>query len=123
MHQGSYRIVETKAPQNYVIDTAERIIDLVEGEDFTAKFEDTKKPTLTVHKVDSITKDPLKNAQFEVYRAVNGSLDGETVMVGSFTSDASGIFKLENAEPGWYRIVEKQAPSGYERKQSPLMYF
>lgn len=123
MAPGSYRIVETKAPQNYVIDTAERIIDLVEGEDFTAKFEDTKKPTLTVHKVDSITKDPLKNAQFEVYRAVNGSLDGETVMVGSFTSDASGIFKLENAEPGWYRIVEKQAPSGYERKTESIDVF
>ena len=123
MAPGSYRIVETKAPQNYVIDTAERIINLVEGEDFTAKFEDTKKPTLTVHKVDSITKDPLKNAQFEVYRAVNGSLDGETVMVGSFTSDASGIFKLENAEPGWYRIVEKQAPSGYERKTESIDVF
>ena len=101
----------------------ERIVNLVQDEDFTAVFENTEKATLTVHKVDSVTKDPLKNAKFEVYKAVNGSLSGEVVKVGEYTSDSSGQFKVQHADTGWYRIVEKQAPAGYERKTESLEVF
>lgn len=92
------------------------IVNLVADEDFTAVFENTEKATLTVHKVDSVTKDPLKNAKFEVYRAVNGSLDGEVVKVGEYTTNTNGDFVVDHAETGWHRIIEKQAPAGYERK-------
>lgn len=120
---GSYRIIEVKSLPSHVIDTEERIITLKEGEDFTAKFENIKKPSLIVHKVDSITKEPLQYARFSVYRAVNDTIDGETVKVGEFTSDINGEFKLSYAEPGWYRIVEDESPSGYERKQESLDVF
>ena len=120
---GSYKIVEVKAPNDYIMDAAERIITLKAGEDFTASFVNTEKPTLTVHKVDSVTKEPLANAKFEVFRGVNGSLNGEVVKVGAYTSDDSGIFTLSHTEPGWYRIVEKQAPAGYERKTESIEVF
>ena len=120
---GAYKITEIKAPNNYVTDTESRVVNLKADEDFAVTFENTEKPSLTVNKVDSITKEPLDHAVFEVYRAVNGSLNGETVKVGIYTSDANGQFKLSHAEPGWYRIVEKQAPSGYERKTESVDVF
>lgn len=123
LEPGAYKVCEVKAPSSYESGNEERIVNLVQDEDFTAVFENKEKATLTVHKVDSVTKDPLKNARFEVYKAVNGSLSGEVVKVGEYTSDASGQFKVQHADTGWYRIIEKQAPAGYERKTESLEVF
>ena len=120
---GAYKICEVKAPNAYESGNEERVVNLVAGQDFTAVFENTKKATLTVHKVDSITKEPLKNARFEVLKAVNGSLSGEVVKVGEYTSDSNGQFQLQQADSGWYRIIEKQAPAGYERKTESMEVF
>lgn len=120
---GAYKICEVKAPNAYESGNEERVVNLVAGQDFTAVFENTKKATLTVHKVDSITKDPLKNARFEVLKAVNDSLSGEVVKVGEYTSDSNGQFQLQQADSGWYRIIEKQAPAGYERKTESMEVF
>lgn len=123
LEPGAYKVSEVKAPNSYESGNEERIVNLVADEDFTAVFENTEKVTLTVHKVDSVTKDPLKNARFEVYKAVNGSLSGEVVKVGEYTSDVSGQFKVQHADTGWYRIIEKQAPAGYERKTESIEVF
>ena len=120
---GAYKVCEVKAPNAYESGAEERIVNLVADQDFTAVFENTEKATLTVHKVDSVTKDPLQNARFEVFRSVNGSLAGEVVKVGEYTSDRNGQFVLDHVDTGWYRIVEKQAPSGYERKTESIDVF
>ena len=120
---GAYKICEVKAPNAYESGNEERVVNLVAGQDFTAVFENTKKATLTVHKIDSITKEPLKNARFEVLKAVNGSLSGEVVKVGEYISDSNGQFQLQQADSGWYRIIEKQAPTGYERKTESMEVF
>ena len=65
----------------------------------------------------------MKNARFEVLKAVNGSLSGEVVKVGEYTSDSNGQFQLQQADSGWYRIIEKQAPAGYERKTESMEVF
>ena len=120
---GAYKVCEVKAPNSYESGQEVRIVNLVADEDFKAVFENTEKATLTVNKIDSITKEPLKNARFEVYRAVNGSSGGETVKVGEYTSDANGQFQVSHTDTGWYRILEKQAPAGYERKAEALEVF
>lgn len=120
---GAYKVCEVKAPNSYESGQETRIVNLVADEDFKAVFENTEKATLTVNKIDSITKEPLKNARFEVYRAVNGSSSGETVKVGEYTSDANGQFQVSHTDTGWYRILEKQAPAGYERKAEALEVF
>ena len=120
---GAYKVCEVKAPNSYESGQETRIVNLVADEDFKAVFENTEKATLTVNKIDSITKEPLKNARFEVYRAVNGSSGGETVKVGEYTSDANGQFQVSHTDTGWYRILEKQAPAGYERKSEALEVF
>ena len=120
---GAYKVCEVKVPNSYESGQETRIVNLVADEDFKAVFENTEKATLTVNKIDSITKEPLKNARFEVYRAVNGSSGGETVKVGEYTSDANGQFQVSHADTGWYRILEKQAPAGYERKAEALEVF
>ena len=58
---GSYRIVETKAPLGYQIETAERIITLKEGEDFEAVFENTKLPELTITKTEEFKDQSVLN--------------------------------------------------------------
>ena len=114
---GAYKITETKAPLNYVLNTESRIINLKEGEDFTAKFENTVKPSLTVKKIDSITKDPLNGAKFTVSRAASNSLNGEKIKVGDYVTDANGEFTINFTEAGWYRIEETEAPNGYVIKE------
>lgn len=56
-------------------------------------------------------------------KAVNGSLSGEVVKVGEYISDSNGQFQLQQADSGWYRIIEKQAPTGYERKTESMEVF
>jgi hypothetical protein len=45
-------------------------VTLYPNRDHTIYFENHKKPTLTVNKVDSITGSPIKGAKFEVWAYV-----------------------------------------------------
>lgn len=117
-------ITEIKAPEGYEVSEPNiQYVTMEPDKDVILTFINDTKPNLTVKKIDSITKEPLKNAKFDVFRAVNDSLEGEVVKVGSYTSNDGGEFKIENAETGWYRIMETEAPSGYARKTESVDVF
>ena len=74
--------------------------------------------TLTVHKQDRDTSDPLA-AEFALYK--QGKVDGVTVYsipddsYSSLSTDASGDIVINTAilAPGTYQLREKTAPGGY----------
>lgn len=113
---GYYIITEKSVPAPYILDTTPHEVLMVEGKTTSTTIENKRLPDLTVSKVDSITKDPLQNAKFTVWYAVNGSLSGDLREVGGYTTGADGTFTLKAVEPGWYRITETEPPAGYAMK-------
>ena len=56
----------------------------------TVRFFNAVKPSLTVIKRNSITKDPLENAKFHIYYASDNTETGEINDLGTYYTDSSG---------------------------------
>ena len=112
--EGWYTITEKAVPDGVILDTTPKDVYVKKGETVSITYENSRKPDLTIEKLDSITKDPLSGAKFQVWYAENGSAVGNLQELGTFTTGENGQIQLEKLEPGWYRIQEVSAPSGYE---------
>ena len=114
LEPGVYEVIEKSVPNGYLLDSEPKLVTLMPNRTSVVRFENHPKPSLTVNKVDSITKDPLKNARFSVVYASNATFTGEINDLGTYTTDENGQFKLYNLSDGWYKITEIAAPDGYE---------
>ena len=111
-------ITEITAPSGYVIDDpAAKIVTITAGKDSEISFTNTRKPSLTIHKIDSITGDPIKGAHFELWQAEGGSLSGTLKSLGKFYTDENGEITLTLQEIGWVRTVEVAPATGYGMKE------
>ena len=81
---GAYEVKEISAPNGYLIDESTRIVQINANENAQFVFTNTAKPTLTVKKVDAITGDVLKNAEFQIYRASDNTASGELNFIGTY---------------------------------------
>ncbi len=104
---GHYRVVETKAPIDYVLNTEEQLVEVKPDVPVSIEFTNKKDQGLIIHKYDIITKDPLPGAWFELQK-----LDG-TVVLEEFSTDASGTVITSAVPAGEYYLVETKAPTGY----------
>ena len=78
---GAYVITEIKAPDGYVIDTpSTNVVIGSNGDTQTVVIKNTKKGNLVIEKYDSVTRQPLKGAQFKV-----------TAASGEFVADNEGM--------------------------------
>ena len=109
LNAGWYTIVETKAPEGYLLDTTPHNVMLEEGKTAVVELFNEAKPSLTIYKLDSVTQTPLANAPFRIEKKT----DNGTELIGEYTSDADGIVRLEQIDPGRYLITEIKAPDGY----------
>ena len=57
---GVYEISEKSVPDDWLLDAPSQLVTLYPGRDHTVYFENHKKPTLTIHKVSSVTGNPLE---------------------------------------------------------------
>lgn len=111
---GAYEVKEISAPNGYLIDESTRIIQINANENAQFVFTNTAKPTLTVKKLDAITGDVLKNAEFKIYRMSDDTQSGDLNFIGTYYTDEFGEITLNNLAIGWYKITETKAPDGYE---------
>ena len=114
LEPGAYEVKEISAPSGYLIDESTRIIQINANENAQFVFTNTAKPTLTVKKVDAITDDVLKNAEFQIYRMSDDTASGELNFLGTYYTDENGEITLNNLATGWYKVTETKAPDGYE---------
>lgn len=121
---GAYEVKEISAPNGYLIDESTRIIQINANENAQFVFTNTAKPTLTVKKLDAITGDVLKSAEFQIYRASDNTASGELNFIGTYYTDEFGEITLDNLVTGWYKITETKAPDGYElaKEQAQTVY-
>ena len=114
LETGWYTITEKSVPDGVILNTASKDVYLEKGKTSSVVFENSIKPVLQIEKLDSVTKDVLSGAKFQVWYAENGSSVGNLQELGTFTTGTDGRIDLGQVEVGWYRIKEVAAPSGYE---------
>ena len=104
---GTYKVLELEAPNGYLIDDAERTINIQPDEYAEFVFTNTKKPTFKLVKLDGLTGERLGGATFRIAKIEDGShyLDRVT--------DANGEINISDLEPGVYSVQETKAPDGY----------
>lgn len=113
---GVYVVRETGVPDGYLLDNEPQTITLVPNKTGTVRFHNYPKPTLTINKVDNITKDPIKGAKFHITYASNNSFTGELNDLGTYFTDENGQIKLSKLRDGWYRVTEVEPAAGYAIK-------
>ena len=110
---GVYTVTEQSVPEGYILDTTPQQVTLEPNRDATVQFQNYKRPTLTIHKVD-INGNALTGAIFEVKTK-------EGVKIGDFPVGPDGSITVENIhlEEGYYIVTEIQAPDGYILDSTP----
>ena len=120
---GSYEISEVNVPSNVIISEIPQTIFLEPGVTQTVRFFNAVKPSLTVIKRNSITKDPLENAKFHIYYASDNTETGEINDLGTYYTDSSGRIVLTNVNRGWYKVVEEESPTGFSIQDDGIYEF
>ncbi len=110
---GTYILTEIQAPNGYILDKTERTIVIENNRVNEITIKNSKKPGITVNKVDSQTKEPLSGAKFELWRAENNTIQGLIEKVGEYYTNEQGKITLDNLDYGWYAVKEVIAPQGY----------
>ena len=123
---GTYRVVETKAPAGFVINSDSQEITFLYKDQNTSVVEETmefsnkrQKVELKVVKEDVETGKKLEGAEFGIYNN-NDIYSGDKVIVKADTllqkvkSDKNGLAQITLDLPlGKYYVKELQAPDGY----------
>ena len=110
---GIYTVTEQSVPEGYILDTTPQTVTLFPGRDATVQFQNYKRPTLKIAKVD-INGRPLTGAIFEVKTKAG-------VKIGDFPVGPDGTVTIPNIhlDEGYYLITEIQAPEGYILDSTP----
>ncbi len=110
---GTYTLVEIQAPNGYILDSTPQTVVIENNRVNEITIKNSKKPSITVNKVDSITKEPLSGAKFELWRSENNTTQGLIEKVGEYYTNELGQVKLSNLDYGWYAVKEILPPDGY----------
>ena len=111
---GTLVITETKPLLGYVMDegTKTQTVKVNPTDTQTITVYNTKVGGLTIIKKDEETGERISGVQFEI-RKLNGEI------VGTYTTDRSGVISLPEAEKGWYQVTELKAAKGYQLDSQP----
>ncbi len=109
---GEYRVEEIAPPQFYMGTTTVHTVNILDGntETVTVEFRNEPWTGLTIRKVDKTNAKGLPGAIFKLYK---GSEEDPKAYLGDWESGENGSVTIQKLEPGYYTIVESQAPYGY----------
>ena len=118
-----YEVIEKSVPEPYLLDAPSQLITLQPNWDSDIYFENHKKPTLTIQKIDSITGSPIQGALFQVWYGSNSTSTGELNDLGTHFTDENGQIIMEGLRDGWYRVTELEPAHGYTIKDPATQEF
>jgi uncharacterized surface anchored protein len=117
LEPGWYKIVETKAPDGFILDDKPRDVQITNNQFVRVEFENKARSGLLIMKYD------LGNKAKTLAGAVFTVTDSEGKVVGTangrFTTDAKGQILVAGLQPGTYIVTEVAAPSGYKLDSKP----
>ena len=116
---GVYEVTEKSVPAPYLLDAESQLVTLYPNRCHSVYFEDHKRPSLTVNKIDSVTGSPIEGAKFEVRYGSAGDLND----LGTFYTDENGQFSVDDLKEGWYRVTELEPAAGYVMKEPSTQEF
>ena len=113
-HSGIYRVIETRAANNYWLDPLEInrtwTIELRGNEDFVLTVENTMLPTLVITKMNALTNRPVPLTHFRIeYEVPNSS---NVTLIGNFVTGSQGQIIIPHISVGWYRVTETRPAPG-----------
>ena len=106
LEPGIYSVQETATLSDHILDPTEYHVELSPGRTAELRLSNDKRPSLTIHKSDADTDDPVEGVTFIVKAA-----DGSTVTEA--TTGQDGTVTIENLLPIVYEVVEKSVPEPY----------
>ena len=111
---GTVIVTELEALPGYVLDpnAKSQTVQVNPNDTQTVTFENTPIGGLTIIKKDEETGERISGVQFEIRR-----LNGE--VIGTYTTDRTGVITLPQAEKGWYQVTELKAAKGYRLDSQP----
>ncbi|MCI9434027.1 MAG: Cys-Gln thioester bond-forming surface protein [Bacilli bacterium] len=103
---GKYCLMETKTRYGYLIDKEVYCFDLLskKSQEITLTNH-LKKGNLKIIKIDSSTKEPIKNVTFEIYHDNN--------YIGKYKTNENGVIELKDIPAINYQIKETKVPNNY----------
>jgi uncharacterized surface anchored protein len=103
---GWYEVTELAAPHGYLISTEKKSVYIANGDSAQLKFDNRRKPTLELLKLDAQTGQPLSGAKFKVWKTEGGT-------VSEYVTGSDGKVTIENLDDVIYSVEEILAPAGY----------
>ena len=104
---GSYMVHESAAPEGYVLVGTYQWAKVVSSADTHLKFTNSRVSGLIIQALTLGEHTPLAGASFELYASDSGKL------IGSYTSDTTGVITVPNLQPGDYLIKEVKSSDGF----------
>lgn len=105
-------VTEIEAPDGYILQDMPKTIEVKAGGNYEMTFTNKRAYGLQIRKVIKGTNQPLDGCTFTVEKA-----NGE--MVGSYTTDSSGLATVTGLEDGIYVVTEVSCPEGYRLDPEP----
>ncbi|PFX95022.1 collagen-binding protein [Bacillus mycoides] len=122
LEPGTYKFIETKAPQDYTLNTDPITFTIDKSQQSLATVTATnslKTGEVELLKVDEFgEKKPLEGAVFKLVDANNNEVPPHT----NLTTDKKGKFKVSNLRPGTYKFIETAAPEHYVLRAEPIEF-
>ena len=110
---GTYKVQEVATLKEYILNDKPYEIEHTTDKDTSLTIENTKKPGLSITKIDAETKKPLSGAVFKLTRA-NGDVVKEDIRTGE-----DGTAFVEGLDAADYIVTEITAPGGYIIDRTP----
>ena len=110
---GTYKVQEVATLKEYILNDKPLEIEHTTDKDASVTVENTKKPGLSITKIDAETKKPLSGAVFKLTRA-NGDVVKEDIRTGE-----DGTAFVEGLDAADYIVTEVTAPGGYIIDKTP----
>ena len=114
LEPGTYVVREIRANDGYLLDDTAKTIEIKDRQTYTLEFYNAAKGGLILHKLDSVTKEPLSGVQFKIAYADGSFVNrGNLSSNGLYSTNKEGQIVISGIA-GTVVITEMQTVDGYK---------